>query len=281
MPHYETSQCVEKASSLLANDDLDSLRYASLQLRMGIEYLFYELIPLYKDELPDDITTANWQPQKIFDEILECNPGAGHDGRYAFGPSGTRPEDGGWVGYESKAPNKKLLKDHYHRLGKYLHAPVDMKNPSSEKWKTDLEKAIDCLRQYKLGQVLSNIRPLVEITCRCGRTIKRNKYGVEASGVMRCPDPGCKIIYDVKFVEDRMDFYVRESSYYCPYCEQRNFFPTCRAVKGSKLECGNCKKGVELQESLRPIPIDGDPESFESSEDTREGQARNTQSEDV
>ena len=75
MPHAETQSCLQKAESLIEIGDADSFRYASLQLRMGIEYLFYELIPLYRDELPDDILTK-WQPKDVLDAVLACDPSA-------------------------------------------------------------------------------------------------------------------------------------------------------------------------------------------------------------
>jgi hypothetical protein len=233
---------------------------------MGIEHLFYELIPLYREELGDDILTANWQPQRIFDEILECNPDADKDARYIFGPSGTQPDGEGWIGVDSKAPSKKLLKDHYHRLGRYLHTPIDRVYPPLDKWRNDLEKAASCLRNFAIGQVLCNVRPLVEIQCECGRTIKRNKYGVKASGVMRCPDPKCKTIYDVALVDDKIEHKRREMGYICPYCEAENHVSTSLVVDGAKFSCGYCKKGVAFKCAYRVEPIDGEPASAQSAD---------------
>ena len=114
MVYQRTQSCVRKAKELIEEDDADSLRYASLQLRMGIEYVFYELLKMYRDELPDDIT-AKWQPKQIIDAILECDPSADQDAKVAIGPSGSL-DPGGDVSqallYQTKAPSKKLLKKH-------------------------------------------------------------------------------------------------------------------------------------------------------------------------
>src|SRR5262245_53469429 len=127
MAHALTIACVEKAEKMLRNDDLDSFRYASLQLRMAIEYLFYELVPLYKDELPADILTTTWKPQQILAAILECDPDANKDTRMVFAPSGMLGNpDAPHLVLESKAPTKALLSAHWHRLGSYLHAPVTL-----------------------------------------------------------------------------------------------------------------------------------------------------------
>jgi len=173
MPHQDTIACVEKARGLLANSDVDSLRFASLQLRMGIEYLFYELVPLYREELPDDILTANWQPQRILDALLECDPEVDKDTRLGVGISDGpgEPIKADTI-LETKAPTKRLLKKHYHRLGFYLHAPVDLKDPPAAKWQADPEAAIATLAEYTLGQALVNFRCLIDIDCICGRKIK-------------------------------------------------------------------------------------------------------------
>lgn len=218
MPHAETIACVEKAKALLKNGDADSLRYASLQLRMAIEYLFYELVPLYREELPEDILKS-WQPQKILDAILECDPDADQDAKYMLAPAGEleNPDSPKMV-LESKAPNKRLLKKHYHRIASYLHAPTNLVAPDLTAWKNDLENAVAALEEYKSGQAISNIRVLVETKCVCGKSIKRNKQGVEASGIMQCHDPNCRAIVDVHFEGDTAHFKLREEWYDCPYC---------------------------------------------------------------
>src|SRR5688572_29294296 len=125
MVHAKTIECVRKAGSLIEAGDADSLRYATLQLRMGIEYLFYELIPSYKDELPDDIM-SKWQPKQIIDALLECDPLVDKDARIAITAAGASSPA---LVLRSKAVNKGILKDHYHRLGSFLHAPVDLVDP--------------------------------------------------------------------------------------------------------------------------------------------------------
>lgn len=222
MPHTETIDCVQKAKALVAEGSADSLRYASLQLRMGIEWLFYELIPLYRDELPDDITTR-WRPQEIIDALLECDPLVDQDGKIAFGSIGPGGEAAppAFV-LETRAPNKRLLRKHYHRLGGCLHAPVDGTQPDLQKCRADLEALIASLEEYKWNQALINLRPLVHIPCECGRTIKRNKHGVEATGAMQCTNPKCRAVYDVKIDGDRVRYSLRHAEFACPYCQVTN-----------------------------------------------------------
>jgi hypothetical protein len=111
MVHTKTVTCLQKTEALIANPSDDTLRYATLQLRMGIEFLFYELIPLYKEELPDDIATTKWRPNEIIDALLECNPDADQDARIAIIPSQSGAEaNTPAIVKDAKAPNKRLLR---------------------------------------------------------------------------------------------------------------------------------------------------------------------------
>jgi hypothetical protein len=116
------------------------------------------------------------QPRQIIDALLECDPLVDQDAKVAFSPSD--PQAGAAMpvlSKQAKAVNKRMLKEHYHRLGANLHAPVDLRDPDIKKWSSDLGKVIECLHNYTADQVLINVRPLVQIQCACGRTIKRNR----------------------------------------------------------------------------------------------------------
>jgi hypothetical protein len=241
MPHQETNACVVKARALLETCDVDSLRYATLQLRMGIEYLFYELVPLYREELPDDILTANWQPQRILDALLECDPDADKDSRMALGLSQEpgQPFVADTI-LETKAPTKRLLKKHYHRLGSYLHAPVDLKDPPLEKWNADLKATIDSLSEYTLGQALANFRCLIGIECVCGRTIRRNRRAIEATGIMQCQNPECRAEWNVLLEGDETQATLRSESFVCQICQTENFLPASKIKDGLRADCVEC-----------------------------------------
>jgi len=262
MVHSLTMDCVQKAETLIADPSADTMRYASLQLRMGIEYLFYELIPLYQEELPDDITTTKWQPREIIDALLECDPYADKDGRVAIGSPVTDGQSiTPTIVKDVKAPNKRILKQHYHRLGSYLHAPVSLVQPDIGKWLADLGKTIDCLKEYKDNQVLINIRPLVEIPCDCGRTIKRNRKGVDATGEMQCPSPDCRAVFDVSLDKNNTRYTLRQASYHCPYCRTQNFVPVHRLSDGVPINCVMCNCRVVVRSGFDFQPLDGEPDS--------------------
>lgn len=263
MVHFLTQQSVQKARELLKNQDVDSLRYASLQLRMAIENLFYELLPLYKEELPDDIV-SKWQPQQILDGLLQCDPLVANGGQIGFGPLDASRSDGATefaFVKEIKQPNKRLLKDHYHRLGFYLHAAVDMSPPDPVKWRTALEKAVEVLSPFDGNQVLCNLRTLEKIVCECcGRTIAKNRRAIEQSWEMRCPDPKCNAIYEVKIGEGLFEWQLKIGLYACPYCDLENTFSLGLLKDGLELKCKGCEKRIALRSSYEVVPLDGSPE---------------------
>ncbi len=248
MVHAATMACVQKAESLIAQGSADSMRYATLQLRMGIEYLFYELIPLYREELPDDICTSKWRPQEIIDSLLECNPDVDKDARIAIGDSDAEGNlSSPAIVREVKSPNKRLLRQHYHRLGSYLHAPVNLVQPEIAKWKSELDKALGCLKEYKNDQMLANIGPKVKIPCECGRVIKRNLHGVNVTGEMKCPNPQCRAVFDVRVENNQTHFTMRQTTYECPFCHTDNFVPTGRICDGMPITCAKCEKRVVVR----------------------------------
>jgi hypothetical protein len=118
---------VEGAKTLLANGDEPSARYAYLELRFAIEYLTYDLLQTYREELPYD-ALKKWQPRELIAEMRTVDPYADCRSRLEVGPEvipGEPPPTEGWIslGEEHKFSiewaNKK-----YNALGNYLHAPT-------------------------------------------------------------------------------------------------------------------------------------------------------------
>ena len=143
-----TSACIEKAKELMAETSADSLRCATLQLRMAIEYLFYDVIARFPADDPDDVS-PRLQPREIIEALL-CESHADQDAAIAIDPSSAPQSKGTATSVkEVETSSKQLIKQQYHRLGAYLHAPVSLVEPDLSKWRSDLEKTIDTLEQYE------------------------------------------------------------------------------------------------------------------------------------
>lgn len=247
MPHEQTRECVKKAKLLVTEEGIDRYYYASLQLRMGIEYLFYELLALHREELPDDVT-KKWQPKDVLNALLDCDPTADQDGRIVL--LGAGPD---WATkiplteLRTKAPKRRLLKDHWHRLGSYLHAPINLVLPELVKWKVDLEDAIATLSEWDQPLAMTNINSFVATNCMCcHRAMKRNVRAIERVGYIRCPDSNCGAIHDVELTEDGFVCTLRECEFNCPSCETTNHFADCKLKDGLVEVCSGCGKSIKF-----------------------------------
>jgi hypothetical protein len=147
MLNARTLECIEKAKELMAETSADSLRCATVELRIGIQYLLYQLISGYQDEVPDDIPSSKWRPLEIINALLEWEPHSDQDA--AIGLSSASQLNGAPTSVKGgKASHKQLLKL-YHRLGSYLRAPASPGEHDLRKWRSDLKKTINALKQYQ------------------------------------------------------------------------------------------------------------------------------------
>lgn len=69
----DLSKFLTEAERLAEQGDSSSLRYACLQLRMCIERIFYRLLPLYAEFLPDRVQ-REWRPKPLMDAIIASDP---------------------------------------------------------------------------------------------------------------------------------------------------------------------------------------------------------------
>jgi len=124
---WKARECVTRAKNLLVNGDEPSARYACLELRFAIEYLTYDLLHTYREELPYD-TLKKWQPRELIAEMRNVDPYADCSSRLDVGPEvipGEPPPTEGWrtLGEENRFSIEWANKN-YNALGNYLHAPT-------------------------------------------------------------------------------------------------------------------------------------------------------------
>lgn len=244
MLHHDSMNHVVRARKLMSAGEPESLRYATLELRMAIERLFYKLLPSYRDELSDDVL-KQWQPRKIIDALIDCDPDIERDFTLSVaeeridgsrGPAST-------VG-QYKAVNRKLLRQYYHKSGSYLHAPMGDKAPDVAKMLSFLNAAATRVEEYcNKTTVISNIAMFHTVQCVCGRTIKRNDRAIQIRPYMRCPNDQCRAVFDlIKNEEDKeIAWKLREVEFVCPSCKTRNFFGSHLIDSGVRFTCVECK----------------------------------------
>jgi hypothetical protein len=243
--HEKTSSCVAKGEALIAKGDADSVRYACLELRMSIEHLFYDLIPLYADELPTDML-RRWQPKQVIEAITDCDPHVQDDGRLAFMDDQSRL----FMAHETKAVTKRLIKDYWHKLGSHLHASMAETNLDSASITPFLQDVADALRAYGDERVMANLGRFVTFCCECGHKIKRNAEALKVKPRVVCPDVDCGAMWDYADVDGTATFTPVRESLVCPRCNTVNFFGAQHAVDGQKITCCECDCTILLRQKL-------------------------------
>ena len=248
--HPKTIACTIKAESLIAKGDDDSIRYACLELRMAIEHLFYDLIPLYADEVPTDIL-KKWQPRQVIEALTDCDPHVQDDGRLGILDDQSQLV----MLHETKGVTKRLIKDYWHKLGSYLHAPMAATGTDWTGISLFLQGTISTLRAYGDERVMANLGKFAQFECVCGRRIKRNFEALKIKPVVVCPDVACGAIWNYSEKDGLAVFEPSQASYVCPQCNTINFFEARFAINGTAITCCECETKVCLTERLIPEPV--------------------------
>ncbi|HEY1600756.1 MAG TPA: hypothetical protein VGG64_14200 [Pirellulales bacterium] len=243
--YQKTVLCVERATALLERGDEDSLRYACLQLRMGIERAFYALVPVYADELPTDIL-KRWQPKQVIDAITDCDPNAGKDVRLTILDS----EERSLLARDQKAVTKHLIKEYWHKLGSFLHASMQHVDVDLPKLKLFLLDTIAALREFTTSNVIANIRRSVAVQCECGRTINRNAEALEIKPRVTCPDIRCGAMYDYAEKDGLLTFTPVVVFYDCPRCKTVNYLGAHRVSDDFVITCCECETKMRVQKEF-------------------------------
>lgn len=256
--HHAAMDHLEKAKRLVEGD-YDSLRYAVLELRYGIECLVYELLPGYAEELSDEVREA-WKPSEILQEMVSCNPGLPNTVSLAMAFDGPdrKPGPAVHLGTQTGIAPKSLLKD-YSRLGSFLHARKPDGNPHDEgKLRRSVEKVISSLERYRSDTIISNFAKRHRFPCQsCGREILRRLGAFDLDPFVRCPNKNCRAVHE-RIVEegDEYRFRMARENFKCA-CGTGSFFDLHVLQPGVRIKCRGCSKVFILRLAVVPIEPPG------------------------
>jgi hypothetical protein len=239
---------VAQARSLLETGDAKKTRYATLETRMAIETVFYALLEQYRDELPSDIT-KRWQPRQVIDAVLSCNPMAQQYQQLTIRPH--VGEAALFTGNQSPVP-PDLLRKHYHKLGNYLHAPVDGVERDLAGLRASLEDALASVERYcRETTMLHNGGIFLQHSCICGRIIKRNLLAAGMTGYAQCPDENCQAVFDIKIITGGARWALRLADMACRRCRVKTPIGVHKLQEGSGYTCIGC--GLRYRIRLRAV----------------------------
>ena len=225
---------------------------------MSIEILFYKLLSHYKDELPQDLLAA-WQPKRIIDALIECNPDVEQNLTIKLGFQSSHGEPGkAFFQGHQKAVTRRLLRQYYHKLGSYLHTPTSSKIPDQQKMRSFLLGAAQRVEEHcRETTIIANISEFHAVACVCGRHLKRNVRAAKLKPYLKCPDEACEAEYDLLPDESGKSVWkLRELEFVCPKCETSNWFGAHLVGAGSSFKCVECETSYKVDVRLVVFPAD-------------------------
>lgn len=248
---YEKDAHYEKARSLLESDDLQSLRYACLELRYFIEAHVYQQLLAGAEEIPRTIIET-WQPNKAIKLLSDFDDLADKDLHFSiFSEEGELQDT---ITYNN-IPIKDLNKI-YNSLGSYLHLPMPKKLADHKIDKNKTVKIFDQLKRLTTGNLMVVKASYEFFQCEaCGENVLYTQHYVKSNESIACQNDSCRIEYAIRASENSVSFgskYVFE----CGVCHKEASVFFSKIEDGFKFKCGHCETEYTFEMILRGIPVE-------------------------
>ena len=248
---YEKDAHYEKARSLLDSDDLQSLRYACLELRYFIEAHVYQQLLAGAEEIPRTIIET-WQPNKAIKLLSGFDDLADKDLHLSIYSEEGEFKD--TITYNN-IPIKDLNKL-YNSLGSYLHLPMPKKLTSYKINKNKIIKIFDQLNRLTTGNLMVVKGNYEFFQCEaCGKNILYTQHYVKTNESITCQNDSCRIDHAIKATENSVSFgskYVFEFG----VCHKEASVFFSKIEGGFKFNCDHCETEYAFEMILRGTPIE-------------------------
>lgn len=246
-------ECVAAARRLLGVPDARSARYACLELRTAIEYIAYDLLETYEEQLPDD-AFKKWEPRKVIAQLLAADIDAdqspvlfvGIESKYGVAPP---PERMHSLGQDNRLRMSEA--DQLHALmSRFLHAPtVYQTTTGSAPSVADMVSAATSVAD-RCDQVLNSpvfnvtIGQLKQLTCSaCAHVFVRNAKTLGANVGVRCPRRKCGALHRVGYDaggDPMLQLVVTKYRCRSSECGATNSVGAHLVKVGAEFNCGKC-----------------------------------------
>jgi ribosomal protein L37AE/L43A len=254
---HSARECVTRARTLLNIDDEPSARYACFELRSAIEYLTYDHLVTYRDEL-DYETVKKWQPRELIVAMREIDPNADMGVELQVGPKYVPGEPPPTEGYKSLGREHrfslKWVTENYNALGSYLHSPTldrieTGRTPKVEEIIGTATKVLNECEQVLQSPIFRvNMGMFFSRNCMdCNTPMKGRLKDPTQKQEMVCPNSKCGAVYNIECNEQQQIIRtMRQSNYVCPQCNAENWIGIHRVVAGAIITCRECRKQVRV-----------------------------------
>jgi hypothetical protein len=248
---YEKDVHYKKAKSLLESDDLQSLRYACLELRYFIEAHVYQQLLAGAEEIPRTIIET-WQPNKAIKLLSNFDDLADKDLHLSvFSEDGELKDLITYINIPIKDLNKL-----YNSLGSYLHLPMPKKLSSYKIDKNIIVKIFNQLERLTTGNLMVFKANYEFFPCEaCGQNILYTQHYVKSNESIECQNDSCRIEHAIRASENGVSFgsrYVFE----CGVCHKDAAVFFSKIEDGYRFKCDHCKTEYTFETILRGMPVE-------------------------
>ncbi|UVO28170.1 hypothetical protein [Bradyrhizobium arachidis] len=262
-------ECLARARELIARNQEAATRYACLELRQAIEYLAYQQLDAYLDEVPDD-AMRKWTPRDVIAQMLTVDPTADKTASVSVGVEQVygQPAAGMETLGEDRRFTLKWANRSHNALGSFLHAPTlhqfETGNVPDHGAMREKAEEVAAVIDHTLASPIynANFGEFYEIDCVCGRRFKRRAGSFTAQQGIVCPNTNCRTIWDVASEKGtRIELRPRQTEYVCPSCKGTRYLLNHKIKAGGVIVC-DCGGRAEICLSLSPFEEDASsPES--------------------
>ena len=196
---YQISPHLDRAKRLIEAGDEQSLVYAALELRLGLEVVCYEKLRLRLDHVsPEDI--RDWRPKQVLEALRELvEPRIFENAVLWRAEEPVSEEPRTWVQVgERKGMASRRWSEIWNKLGKYLHVQEPATRDSSVRAYPDttalkeiLTNIIEELEPLTSGGDINFPGPVTYFECTCGTRVQRPDATLQPGQVVTCFNPKC------------------------------------------------------------------------------------------
>ncbi|MGV7218270.1 hypothetical protein [Bradyrhizobium sp. UFLA05-112] len=256
---------------LLVENTSQSITYAALECRLGIEKVCYDRLKIAHDYIAHE-DLRGWRPRDVVVTLITevDKRAASQQTLYiskqpsdAYQVSLDNIPEEEWVKLGTQAGfDAKLLSEYWQALSNLaLHVALprtkDEDIPAYGDFNKTKAKVIEVLAEFKrlveVGGMLTSGFGLTEnLTCECGRTIQRRSAMLKHEQIINCIGNDCDESFDVLIENGETFFARRVLRLDCCNCGKEVAVPTRRAEKmkpGAPLteQCHNCGAENEIR----------------------------------
>jgi hypothetical protein len=256
MVDYSPKECLKRANEQLAINSAITDRYAALELRQCIEAIAYKKLAAYKNRMPQ-VLFEKWQPDKVISCLTALEPRSGLDSKTSISRQDLNGKPEKLIcSFEQKEITTKFIKDRYHKVGNWLHVPLESTIIDNAKRHEDLVGLVKELTEYVSISIYSTIAHVIVFDCtECKNQIVRNSASLNSGDVVECFNKNCQAKYLIESDGDTFRYILDEAEFECD-CGEKIHLPFHKIKENLTVNCLNCKAKYNFSMNWQVVKIE-------------------------